>query len=56
MEEKKEYYNVTQLFEMCIENILSFGFITIRSEPKIGFINILFCFFIFTTPVGEKDQ
>ena len=45
-----------QLFEMCIEKNLPFGFITIEVRQRNGFINILFCFFIFTTPVAEKDQ
>ena len=42
MEDKKEYFNVTQLFEMCIEKKLPFGFITIEVSQKNGFLDILF--------------
>ena len=36
MEDKKEYYNVTQLFEMCIGKKLPFVFITIEVRQKMA--------------------
>ena len=57
MENKKEYHNVSQPFEMCIENILQFGFITTEVSQK-WLYKCTVCLFVFilTTPVAEKDQ